>query len=169
MAITDTLTGTLNISADFNLARVQAGGMTGQDRLINNYAVGFTNGTGVSQGTCWLTGTGTVTFGAAITLSLADSVNPLSTFSSDVPTADPEALKIRVLIIKNLDATNFIKLDPGVNAWTEITGQTKIQPGGTFVYVAPSGGVVINDGVDDEVTVQADTGDCSAVISIIYG
>ena len=168
MAITDTLRGTLNFTYDFQLARIAGeGDLTGRDTLIGTLTQVFTNGAGANQATCMLSGNGTSTV-APITLSLADSVNPLSTFSDEVPSADPEGLKVRLLIIRNLDDTNFITVTPGGFPIGDI-GTNLIYPGGWFIWMAPAGGNVINDGVDDEITLTADTGPCLAEVQVVYG
>jgi len=168
MAIVDTMTGQTDMQFSFTLKRAAGGYFGGSDSMNHTFSTGFTDGTGASEAQIFLTGEGTVTFGAAITLSLADSVNPLSTFSAELPTADPEATKIRMLFVKNEDDTNFITLTQGVNALTDFNA-TVIYPGGAFMWIAPSGGITINDGIDDEITVQADTGDCLAKIAVVYG
>ena len=168
MAVTDTLAGTSSFAMNLSLTRAGLPYMTGLDRAIDTNAITWTNGAGANQATCWLQGTGTVTFAAPITLSLADSVNPLSTFSAAVPTADPEGLKIRLITIENEDDTNYITVGQGMAAWTDIN-TTLIYPKGQWTWTAPSGGITINDGVDDEITVQANVGDCIANIFVLYG
>ena len=170
MAITDTLSGSFNALVDFALQRTSDGDFSGVDKLKHTYTHNFTDGAGVDQATCWLTGEGTVTQAAAITCSLADSVNPLSTISNNVPTADPEGLKIKLILITNLDETNFITMSTAGAAWplTDF-GTTIIYPLGTFIWIAPSGGITINDGADDEIQLQANVADCEARIDVLYG
>ena len=170
MAITDNFSGSITTMINFALSRSVTDGadFSGVDRMKNTYTHNFTNGAGVDQATIMLTGQGTVTQAGAITLSLADSVNPLSTISNNVPSEDPEGLKIRMLLITNLDDTNYIFTAAGVNPLVDITAN-RIYPGGIFVWVAPAGGDPIADGVDDELTLRADTADCEARIDVIYG
>ena len=168
MAIGDTLKGDLSFAYTFQLARAAAAGrLAGNDTLIHTMTQSFIDGAGAGAATCFLSGTGTSTV-AAITLSLADFANPLSTFSNEIPTADPDGLKVRLFIIHNLDATNFITVAPGVNAWPDI-GTNKIRPGGWFIWMAPAGGSAIVDGASDELTISADTAPCLAEIHAVYG
>lgn len=170
MAITDNLSGSISTLLNFALARASDGDFSGVDRMQNTYTRNFTNGAGVDQATCWLTGQGTVTFAAAITCSLADSVNPLSTISNNVPSADPEGLKIKMMLITNLDATNIVTLSSVGAAWSLTDfGTTLIYPLGMLVWVAPGGGITINDGADDEIQLQAAVGDCICRIDVLYG
>ena len=170
MAITDNFSGSVSTLVNFALARAADGDFSGVDRMKHTYTHQFTDGAGVDQATIMLTGQGTVTQAGVITCSLADSVNPLSTISNNVPSEDPEGLKIRMLLITNLDTTNFITLSTAGAAWplTDF-GTTIIYPEGIFVWVAPAGGLVINDGADDEIQLQANVADCEARIDVIYG
>jgi hypothetical protein len=172
MAITDILSGSIRTIVNFALQRTGEGYMSGTDKLTHTLETVFTDGAGASQATCWLSGNGTVTQAAAITFSLADNVNPLSTFSNAVPSkgADPEGLKIRMMILTNEDDTNYIEIKQGAAAWPLPDFDTTIvYPGGSFVWVAPNGGTVINDGADDELQVQANTADCLAKFIVLYG
>lgn len=169
MAITDTLKSTLDIKTDATLTRTGGGGHTGLDKLTHNFLDELTDGSGANQASCWLSSTVTATT-AGITVSLADSADPLGAAGDDVPTADPEGMDVRLLIVENQDDTNFVTLAPGATYGVTFLGSTKIPAGGIFVLYSPIDGLgAVNDGVNDEITLTADTASCSVKISVIYG
>ena len=110
---------------------------------------------------------------SGVTISLADSVNPLGAASDDVPTADPEGLDLRLLIIENKDDTNFITVGLGSNGVTQWLGGTdptiKIPAGGVLVQTFPQDIGALNDGVDDEIVIKGVTADCVVELSVLYG
>jgi len=170
MAISDTLSGNITIDIDLLLDRASGGALSGADVLRKKYKQTFANGSGNGQASCWLSEfTMTAAIGAGSTISIADSVDPFSGIGDEVPTADPEGLKVRALIIKNTDTTNFVTMSPGVNAVTFITGNTIIYPNSVVCYIFPNGSHVINDTADDEIKFIADTGTCDIDVTVIYG
>ena len=125
MAISDTLSGKISIDIDFALTRTSLGAMNGDDILRKKYVQNFTNGSSDGQASCWLSEFSmTAVTGAGSTFSIADSADPFGGIGDEVPTADPEGLKVRGLIIKNTDTTNFVTLSGGANPVTFITGDT---------------------------------------------
>ena len=174
MAISDTLSASIYLKLDGSLARAQTyGGVAGKDELSVSKNQAFTDGTGTNQASGWFSSTFTATTGAGITISLADSADPLGAAGDDVPTTDPEGLKLRALVIINNDTTNFITVKQGTNGEASVlTGSTdsiKISAGGFFAWTSPAGISAMNDGADDELTVIADTASCSTTISYLYG
>ena len=172
MAIADTLAGSLKINLSATLTRINDGDLSGTDSLGHSISKIITNGSSTNQATCWLNEQVTVTTGAT-TISLADSADPFAAIGDEVPTADPEGLKLRLLLIENLDATNFVTLAEGANALADMLGGTsptvKIYPGGVFLWSCPPGGSAINDGADDEITLQADTASCEVKVTALFG
>ncbi len=174
MAKTDTLSGSVRVCTDLKLATVISTTMTATPTLSHGKVFTFTDGTGTDQAQGWVTGAITVTTGG-ITLSLADSADPFSTGGDDVPENgfDPEASKIKAIIIENTDPTNFVTLGNGANKPTDILGGTtptlRIHPSGVFAYIIPKGTLAINDGVDDELVLTADTASCICKVSVLYG
>jgi len=171
MALTDTLKSTFEIITDATLTRTGGGGHTGTDKLAHNFSDELTDGSSANQASCWLSATFTATTGG-ITISLADSDDPLGAAGDDVPTADPEGLDVRLLVVENQDTTNYVSLSKGTNGvdWFGTTPSIKIPAGGIFVLYSPIDGLgAINDGSDDEIKVTANTASCSVKISVLYG
>jgi len=173
MAITDSLQGSVYTKLDFALTRTQSvGGMAGKDNVMVSANQDFADGTAANQASCWLSSSFTATVGG-VTISLADSANPLGAAGDDVPTADPEGLKIRAIFVANDDTTNYVELGLGTNkvtSWLEGTTPTvRIPAGGFFVQTFPSGLDAINDGDDDEIEITANTDSCTCRITVIYG
>jgi len=172
MAITDTLDGFIQAKIQVALAE-REGDIGGGKSLDHDVSPHISDGTSTNQATCWLHGDVTVTQAAAITLSLADSADPFSTGGDSVPTADPEGLKIRAIMIENKDSTNFIyikKGTAGVTSWfSGATDTLRIPAGGVLLATFPAGLDAINDTSDDEIDIQADTADVTARISVLYG
>jgi hypothetical protein len=174
MAITDTLSGSIFAKFDLALARAQSvGGFSGKDTIVVSKNQSFTDGTGTNQATGFFSSTFTAATGAGTTISLADSADPLGASGDDVPTSDPEGTKLRGILIINNDDTNFITVKRGLNGETSIlTGGTdsiKISAGGFFAWTSPAGIDAMNDGVDDELTIIADTANCQVSIAYVYG
>ena len=171
MALADTLTGTIKASLVADLARL-SGNYSGKDTLSHEFALALTDGSGSSAATGWFGTTFTATTGG-ITISLADSDDPLGAAGDDVPTSDPEGLKLRGLLIENKDTTNYISVKKGTNGEASIfsgsTDSIKITAGGCILWVSPAGVSAMNDTTDDEILVTADTASCSVKISYIYG
>ena len=173
MAITDSLNGSVYTKLDFALTRAQTlGGMAGKDNIIVSANQDFADGTAADQASCWLTSSFSATTGG-VTISLADSADPLGAAGDDVPSADPEGLKLRAIFVANDSTTNYVELGVGTNAvtsWIEGTTPTvRIPAGGFFVQTFPSGLDALNDGVDDEIKITADTASCTCRITVIYG
>jgi len=172
MAITDTLNATMKVELTGTLDRTNTAGYTGKDVLSHTKTQTFTNGSGANQASIWLNSSFTATTGG-ITISLADSADPLGAAGDDAPTADPEGLKIRAIVIENQDATNYVELAEGTNAITSWLGGTtptvRIPAGGVLAQTFPSGLDALNDGADDEIKITADTASCTVKISVLFG
>ena len=172
MGLADTLSGTLDLSVKVDLVRAQGTTLTGTDKVAHAVVRSLTEGTGSDQAKAVLTGTLAVTTGG-ITISLADSVDPFSTGGDDVPNEDPEGYKLRALVVENLDPTNFVTLALGTNAVTNwLAGTTptlRIPKRGISIFVLPDGIDALNDGVDDEIKLTADTATCSCRVTAILG
>lgn len=171
MAVTDTLKSKFEIKTDITLTRTGGGGHTGLDKLAHDFSDTLTNGSSANQASCWLAGSVSATTGG-ITLSLADSADPLGTAGDEVPTADPEGLQIRLLIVENQDSTNYVTLTKGANGVTCLgtTPGIIIPAKGIFVLYSPIDGLGdINDGSDDEITLTANTAACTCKLSVMYG
>lgn len=172
MALADALTAVVRAEIRSSLARSQGvgdfGGLDRYDHLINQVVA---NGSGASQATGAFTSQLTVTTGG-ITISLADSVDPLGGAGDDIPSSDPEGLKLRAIMIENLDPAtgNFITIAPGTNGITNwITGTNpfvRIPGGGFFAASMPNGIDALNDGVDDEILLTANT--ASVIVNFTY-
>ena len=110
MAIADTLSGSIYLKLNAALSRAQTyGGVAGKDALEVTHNQAYTDGTGSNQASGWFSSSLTVTTDG-ITISLADSEDPLGAAGDDVPTSDPEGLKLRAIVIFNDDSTNFVTL-----------------------------------------------------------
>lgn len=171
MAMNDTLSGTINAGLRISLAREQSQ-ITGKDTLSHNITRSISDGTGSGAASGYFGSVFTATTGG-ITISLADSVDPLGAAGDDVPSSDPEGLKIRAIMIENLDTTNFVDVGLGTNGLTSwLTGTTpeiRIPATGFILSTMPAGLDAMNDGVDDEIKVTANSASCSVRISYIYG
>lgn len=172
MALTDTLSGKIDFKLNAWLNRTQDVSITGKDSLNHTKAQSITDGSSTNQASGWFSSTFTATTGG-VTISLADFADPLGAAGDDIPSADPEGLKLKAILIQNDDATNFVAVKQGTNGETSIiTGSTdsiKISAGGAFMWSSPAGISAMNDGVDDELLFTADTASCSVKISYLFG
>ena len=168
---TDTLSGSVSIIENLTLAVAGDGNDSGTDRLNSTSTTTFTDGAGAGQASCWLSSTFDVAVaGSPHQISLADDANPLGALATTVPTADPEGLKLRMLVIKNNDAANTLTLLPGAGfPVTLITGNHLIYPGGTLTLLFPDGSHALNDGADDEIGLTAAGGTISVTMDVLYG
>jgi len=171
MAITDTLRGEIIAQVVSTLDRT-GGNVAGADVLSHKKRITLTNGSGSGQASGQFGTTFTATTGG-ITISLADSADPLGAAGDDVPSSDPEGTKLKFLLIENLDSTNYVAVKKGTNGDTNVfTGSTdsvRIDAGGIFLWYSPAGSNAMSDGVDDEIVVTADTASCSVKITYLYG
>ena len=172
MAITDTLNATMTVELIGKLDRTNSAGYTGKDVLSHTKTQPFSDGSGSGGATIWFNTSFDATTGG-ITISLADSADPLGGAGDDAPTADPEGKKIKAVLIENTDDTNYIELSLGTNAVTNWLGGTtptvRIPAGGFLAQTFPAGIDAINDGSDDEIKISADTASVTTKISILYG
>lgn len=171
MAFTDTLTA--DIVATLNPRTITTEGSIEGNRFVaHQVKKRVTDGTSTDQATGYFGSTFTAVTGGT-TISMADSADPLGAAGDDTPTSDPEGLKLRAIMIQNLDSTNFIRVKGGTNADINIlTGSTdsiNITAGGLFLWTSPAGVNSMSDGVDDEILVTADTASVSTKITYIYG
>jgi len=171
MAMTDILSGVINANLKINLNRLQSQ-ISGKDVLSHNISTSISDGAGSNAATGFFGSVFTATVDG-ITISLADSEDPLGAAGDDVPSMDPEGLKIRAIMIENLDTTNYVEVGLGTNALTSwLTGTTpeiRIPASGFILATMPAGLDVMNDGVDDEIKVTANTDSCSVRISYLFG
>jgi len=125
MAKTDSLSGDISIITNLKLTTAISTMLSSYPTLGHSKVYSFTDGTGTNQAEGFLTGSITVTTGG-ITLSLADSADPLGTGGDDVPENgyDPEGKKIKALLIENTDSTNYVTLGKGTNPPTDILSGT---------------------------------------------
>jgi|TARA_Y100000310_G_scaffold140352_1_gene139773 hypothetical protein len=173
MALTDTLDATIKIEFDAAIDRSQTlGDFSGKDvaKLIHREV--FTDGAGSSAATGFFSSQFTATVGG-ITVSLADSADPLAAAGDDVPTEDPEGKKLKALVITNEDTANFVSVKRGANGEASVfdgaTDSVVITAGGMFAWTSPAGISAMNDGVDDEILITADTDSCVVKIAYLFG
>ncbi len=86
----------------------------------------------------------------------------------------PEGLKLRAILIENLDDTNKITVKRTASTgeasiFSGSTDTVTITAGGLFLWTSPAGISAMSDGVDDELDFQADTADCSTRLTYIFG
>lgn len=171
MAYADTLTATITAGINASLSTTE-GGISGSRNAVHELSKKLVDGTSSGQATGFFSDSFTATTGG-ITLSMADSADPLGAAGDDAPTEDPEGLKLRAMLIENQDATNFVSVKAGANADTNIfsgsTDSVKITAGGMFLWTSPAGVSAMNDGVDDELLITADTASCTVKITYIFG
>ena len=172
MVYADTLTGSIEVLVKPAITTTE-GSVLGDRSVAHKIIKTMTDGSGSNQGTGFFSSTFTAVTGAGSTISLADSADPLGAAGDDTPTMDPEGLKLRCLLIENLDSTNFVTVSRGSNGETSvITGTTdgiKIVAGGFFLWYSPAGDSAMNDGADDEIKVVADSSSVSTIITYIFG
>ena len=176
MAQADALTALIRAEIRSSLARSQTlGDFGGRDKYDHLVAQTVANGTGAGQATGAFASEFTVTTGG-ITVSLADSVDPLGAAGDDVPSSDPEGLRLRAILVENRDPAatgNFITVAPGSNGLTSwIAGTTptvRVAPGGLLLTTFPNGLDAMNDGVDDELLFTADTASVVCRLTYLYG
>lgn len=171
MAYADTLTGTIKAEINTQISTSE-GTLEGKNSLVHSVSKRLTDGSGSNQATGFFSSTFTATTGG-ITVSLADSADPLGAAGDDTPTMDPEGTELRAVLIENLDSTNYITVKRGTNGEASIlTGGTdsiKLVAGGLFLWTCPAGDNTMNDGSDDELLITADTASCSVKISYVFG
>lgn len=171
MAMTDTLAGFIEANMQIGLDRSQQQ-ISGKDVLSHKITKSISDGSSSNQATGFFGSVFTATTGG-ITISLADSADPLGAAGDDVPSMDPEGLKLRAIMIQNLDDTNFVDVGLGTNALTSwLTGTTpeiRVPAGGFILATMPAGLDAMNDGADDEITVTANSDSCQVRISYLFG
>jgi len=171
MAYTDTFGGTLEVRFLPKITTTD-GLIEGKKSASHKFDITYSDGTGSGAAQGLFSGTFTATTGG-ITVSLADSADPLGTAGDDVPTSDPEGLKLRAIMIENLDDTNYIKVQSGTNGDTNLlsggTDYIPVTAGGLILWVSPAGVNAMNDGTDDELLITADTASCSVKLTYIFG
>lgn len=173
MALADALTALIRAEVRSSLSRSQSlGNFSGLDKYDHLVAQTVANGAGAGQATGAFVSEFTVTTGG-ITVSLADSVDPLGAAGDDVPSSDPEGLKLRAILVENRDPAatgNFITIALGTNGLTSwLAGTTptlRVPAGGAQLATFPNGLDAMNDGTDDELLFTADT--ASVVIRLTY-
>lgn len=173
MAISDTLNVKLKAEIVGKLARTNdSGSHTGTDQISHSVTQTYADGSGSGQASVWFASQFAATTGG-ITVSLADSSDPLGGAGDEAPTADPEGLKLRALLIENTDTSNYVTVGQGTNGESSIlsgsTDTIRIDPGGCFLWMSPAGNNAMNDGSDDELSITADTASCTVNISALYG
>lgn len=171
MAYADTFSGELEVRFTPKITTTD-GLIEGEKSASHKILKRFTDGTGSGAAQGLFSETFTATTGG-ITVSMADSADPLDAAGDDVPTMDPEGLKLRAILIENLDTTNYVRVKSGTNGDINIlTGGTdsiNITAGGFFLWHSPAGIQAMNDGTDDEITVTANTASCSVKLTYIFG
>jgi len=171
MAIIDTLTGTVEGKLRVGLARTTTN-FNGEDIISFRKVLNLTDGASANQAVGGFSASFTATTGG-ITISLADSADPLGAAGDDIPTSDPEGLKLRAIMITNEDSTNYVDVAKGTNALTSWLGGTtptvRIPAGGMLLATFPSGLDAMNDGTDDEIKVTANSASCTVKIAYIFG
>lgn len=171
MALTDTFTGDINLLINPRIVTAE-GSIKGNRSIAHKIIKRLTDGSGSLQATGFFGSTFTATTGG-VTISLADSADPLGAAGDDSPTTDPEGLKLRLLLIENLDSTNFISVKRGTNGETSMlsggTDSIKIVAGGFNLWFSPAGDSAMNDGVDDEILVTSNSASVSVKLTYIFG
>ena len=163
------------------MARINAkvetteGGLSGSNNADHEITKGMTDGTGNNQGTGAFSAEFEATTGG-VTISLADSVDPLGGQGDDTPTdTDPEGTKLKAVLIENKEDAggNFVKVKRGTNGETSIldgsTDSIRINAGGFFLWYAPDGVSAMNDGTDDELLFTSSTANVTVKLTYIYG
>ncbi len=177
MATADSLTALIRAEIRTSLTRSQSlGDFSGQDKYDHLVAQAVANGSGGGQASGAFASELTVTTGG-ITVSLADSVDPLGSAGDDVPSSDPEGLKLRAILVENRDPTdgtgNYITIAPGSNGLTSwIAGTTptlRVPAGGVQLATFPEGLDAMNDGSDDEILLTANTASVVCRLTYLYG
>jgi hypothetical protein len=171
MAMEDTLIGAIDTKFIVQLNRSQKQ-ISGKDVLSHTLSVALSDGTGVNQAKGFFGSIFTATTGG-ITVSLAHATDPLGAAGDDEPSMDPDGLKLRGLLIQNLDSTNYVTVGLGTNALTSWLGGTtptvRIPAGGFIFSTFPAGLDALTTGSNDEIELTADTASCSVKISYIFG
>jgi len=177
MALADALTALVRGEIRSSLSRSQSlGDFSGQDKYDHLVAQTIANGASGGQATGAFASQFNVTTGG-ITVSLANSTDPLGAAGDDVPSSDPEGLKLRAILVENRDPTdgtgNFITIAPGSNGLTSwIAGTTptvRVPAGGMILCSFPEGLDPMNDGVDDELLFTADTATVACRLTFLFG
>lgn len=171
MAYADTLTAEIVANLIPKITTVE-GHIDGERQATHKITKNLVDGSSSGQATGFFSEVFTATTGG-ITISLADSVDPLGTAGDDTPTMDPEGLKLRAILIENQDTTNYVRVKSGtngdINVLTGGTDSINITAGGMFLWHSPAGVNAMSDGVDDEIVVTANTASCSVKITYIFG
>lgn len=171
MALTDTLSGEILALLAPRIATIE-GGIDGERLASHKKQVTLADGSSTNQATGFFSSTFTATTGG-ITISLADSDDPLGAAGDDTPTSDPEGLKLRAIMIENKDDTNYIKIEQGPNGltnWLTASGDIlQVPAGGVVLATFPAGLDALTDGTDDELKISANSASVSVKISYLFG
>jgi hypothetical protein len=172
MALSDTLSGTIDFDVNVVLSRT-FGLATGKDNLSQKKTITLTDGSSTNQAAGWCSASSITVTTGGITISLADEADPFGAAGDELPTSDPEGLKLRAIMIENTDSTNYITLGLGTNFITSWLGGTtptvRIPAGGIILQTFPAGLDAMNDGADDEIKLTANSASCVVKISYIFG
>ena len=141
MAILDTLKGIFGLDNYIELTTTEED-RSGSVIVRHRELAEIDNGTGTNQADGILHGQVTVTTGG-ITLSLADSADPFGSGGDSVPANgyDPEGKKVKAIIIKNEDGTNYITVAKGTNGFNWLSGTTdtiRVPAGGWIAAYNPA-------------------------------
>lgn len=168
------------VQGKIRAALARAGEVSGEDIYLHNVEKPMTDGSGTSQVTGAWDHRGTIpTAGVTISLAAYDPAagtgNP--TDGANTPSEDPEGKKLKAILVENEDSTNTMTFGIGGSTYALdgilISGSNKsiqVDPGGLFLWYSPLGTSAMNDGVDDEVTLAADTDDTGyAQLTTLFG
>lgn len=146
--------------------------LSGGENILHDVKIDWTDGTGDGQVTVILTGAITVPVAGAATVSFANA-DPYGTMGDDVPSGTVEALSLKFLLIQNLDDTNYITIGEGAAPLPNFLGGTSptlyLGPSSYHKFTWYKGTSAINDTSDDELTLLANTADCSAKLTAGFG
>ena len=171
IVLTDVLTTRLIARINAKVTTTE-GGQEGNVDADHEITKSLTDGSGSGKATGFFSSTFVATTGG-VTISLADSDDPLGSAGSNTPTSDPEGLKLRAVLIENEDSTNFVKVKQGANGESSIidgsTDSIRIDAGGLFLWTSPAGISAMTDGTDDELLFTSSTANVTVKLTYIFG
>ena len=173
MVMTDTFSGIIKASVLGQLARA-GGNFTGTDVLSHDILKNMNegSGTGAASGWCAAATLAITTSGADI--DLASATDPFGAIGDEVPTMAPTGTKLKVFMIENLDATNYVTLKPGAansvtNWFGAATHTIRIPALGWALFYFDAGQSTLTAASTDRINITANTGTCNVKLTYIFG
>ena len=170
MTYADVLSGEVYINVNPKITTSE-GSVLGEESVSHKIIKNLTDGSGSNAATGFFSSSLTVTTGG-VTISLANA-DPFGAAGDDAPTMSAEGLKLKCILFENQDTTNYVSVKKGTLGEASVfsggTDSVVITAGGFVLWYSPAGVSAMNDGVDDEFLLTANTSSCVCRITYVFG